>query len=511
MAPPLEISIPTTSLHTPSDGSKPYTLYNITLRLPLSSFVVQRRYSDFAALHKELTAQVGSPPPAPLPAKSWLRSTVSSPELTEQRRQGLETYLRAVAEPPDRRWRDTPAWRAFLNLPALPSGRASSLASGSGQDGVGVVLPAVNLRDANVAAASDPATWVDLNKEMKRELKAAQAALERREHATEAAEQLEAEAVARKALIRAGSLLGPLEEGLGIMKEKGRLGPGEYNRRKGVLEAAKGEKEGLDQLATQKLVRRGTDPASGGNSWAGAASESDGRARLLQTTQASRRPAGRQLGRPLPETERTRELDNEGVLQLQKETMREQDEDLGVLARVLRKQNLLARAMLHHIDEDNELLDEANARADSLQRNGGGGGGGGGAEEYAAAASSHSGSSSSSFSSSSSSHGNNAPPPGRRRYQLVELSERTEALAATAAAMREDRVLERQGITVDKERERAGGGSMVETVLLLMVRLVLAGAQGVVVLEWLLVKTVAGLVWMVELGLALVLQVQQSR
>ncbi|KAL2270490.1 hypothetical protein VTJ83DRAFT_2674 [Remersonia thermophila] len=362
MAPPLEISIPTTSLHTPSDGSKPYTLYNITLRLPLSSFVVQRRYSDFAALHRELTALVGAPPPAPLPAKSWLRSTVSSPELTEQRRQGLEAYLRAVAEPPDRRWRDTPAWRAFLNLPALPSGRAS-LASGQG-----VVLPAVGLRDANVAAASDPATWVDLNKEMKRELKAAQAALERREHATEPAEQLEAEAAARKALIRAGSLLGPLEEGLAVMKDKGRLGPGEYNRRKGVLEAAKGEKEGLDQLATQKLVRRNAaDPAGGLAGAGGASSEGDGRARLLQT-QAPRRPAGRQLGRPLPETERTRELDNEGVLQLQKETMREQDEDLDVLAQVLRRQNTLARAMLQHIEEDNELLDEASARADSLQR-----------------------------------------------------------------------------------------------------------------------------------------------
>jgi regulator of vacuolar morphogenesis len=166
MAPPLEISIPTTSLHTPADGSKLYTLYNITLRLPLRSFVVQKRYSDFAALHQALLTLVGSPPPSPLPAKSWFRSTVSSPELTEQRRAGLERYLRAIAEPPDRRWRDTPAWRAFLNLPS---------ASGASVSGVSVEgrIPAIGLRDANLAAASDPATWVDLNKEMKTELGAA--------------------------------------------------------------------------------------------------------------------------------------------------------------------------------------------------------------------------------------------------------------------------------------------------------------------------------------------------
>jgi regulator of vacuolar morphogenesis len=349
MAPPLEISIPTTSLHSPPDGTKPYTLYNITLRLPLRSFVVQKRYSDFAALHTALTSLVGTPPPTPLPAKSWFRSTVSSADLTEQRRVGLEAYLRAIAEPPDRRWRDTPVWRAFLNLPS---------ASGASVSGVSVEgrIPAIGLRDANLAAACDPATWVDLNKELKRELKAAQAALERRERGTEVGEQLEAEAAARKALVKAGSLMGPLGEGLGIMKESGRLGAGEFNRRKGVLDAARREKDLFDQLAAN-LARRGTGPRD-----QGAASESD-RAKLMPP-----RPVGRQLGRPLPETEETRELDNEGVLQRQKLTMQEQDEDLGELAKILHRQNVLARAMHKHIEEDNDMLDHANARADSLQR-----------------------------------------------------------------------------------------------------------------------------------------------
>jgi hypothetical protein len=43
-----------------------------------------------------------------------------------------------------------------------------------------------------------------------------------------------------------------------------------------------------------------------------------------------------------------------------------------------------------------------------------------------------------------------------------------------------------------------------ETVLLLLVKLVLAGVQGAVVLEWLLRKVLEALIWLVELGMLLV-------
>ncbi|KAL2200854.1 hypothetical protein P885DRAFT_56275 [Corynascus similis CBS 632.67] len=379
MAPPLEISIPTTSLYTPNDNSsssnKPYTLYNITLRLPLRSFVVQKRYSDFVALHEALTRLVGSPPPAPLPSKSWFRSTVSSPELTEQRRAGLERYLRAIAEPPDRRWRDTPAWRAFLNLPSSSSvsgsgisvdGRSRTvMASGGG--------PAVGLRDANLAAASDPATWVDLNKEMKAELSAARAALARKEHAVSAptsgsggdAVGREAEAQARRALIKAGSLLGPLEEGLKVMKESGRLGGGEFTRRRDAVEAAKYEKNLLDQLAAS-LAARGLGGNAGGAGDAGR--DNQGESDKTKLVGPSRRAVGRTIGAPLPETEETRELDNEGVLQLQKQVFKQQDERVNVLGAAVRKLRQLGTAIDEEVTYQNGMLDQANDAADGLQR-----------------------------------------------------------------------------------------------------------------------------------------------
>src|SRR5271170_2840481 len=98
MAPQVEISIPSTTI---SRTSKPYTIYNITLRLPLRSFTVQKRYSDFITLHKSLSDQVGDAPPAPLPAKSWFSRTVSNATLMEDRRRGLEQYLQTINESDD--------------------------------------------------------------------------------------------------------------------------------------------------------------------------------------------------------------------------------------------------------------------------------------------------------------------------------------------------------------------------------------------------------------------------
>jgi regulator of vacuolar morphogenesis len=213
MAPPLEISIPSTILST-ADSSKPYTLYNITLRLPLRTFFVQKRYSDFVSLHQSLTSVVSSPPPAPLPAKSWFKSTASSPELTEERRKGLEAYLRAIAENPDRRWRETSAWRSFLNLPSTGAGSASSarkeLVETNQRLGMGSNAGQV---------ASDPGVWLDLHREMKGQLHDARLFLGRRDGATTAQGQYEAGANAKRCLVKAAGLIGNLEEGLKIMTD----------------------------------------------------------------------------------------------------------------------------------------------------------------------------------------------------------------------------------------------------------------------------------------------------
>ncbi|KAK7990323.1 v-SNARE protein [Apiospora arundinis] len=313
MAPPAEITIPTTSLSKTDDGSKPYTLYNITLRLPLRTYVVQKRYSDFANLHQAIQKHVGAPPPAPLPAKSWFKSTISSPELTEDRRRGLETYLRSIAESPDRRWRDTPAWRTFLNLPGINTSAGNSAASV--RAGAGFGIP--NRDAARNAGAQDPGTWLDLHKEMKAELQEARRCLARRDGATDNATALEAGAAAKRSLVKAGSYLTSLGDGLRNIAESKRLGDGEIRRRKDLLAAARAALLGGDRP----------------------------------------RASGRVLGAPLPESDRTRELDNQGVVQLQRQMMQEQDQDVESLTKIVQRQREMAEEINSEVTRQNEMLE----------------------------------------------------------------------------------------------------------------------------------------------------------
>lgn len=371
MAPPIEISIPTTSVNSPPD-SKPFTQYNITLRLPLRSFVVQKRYSEFAALHDELVKTAGAAPPNPLPGKHWFKSTLSSPELTEDRRRALESYLRAIAESPDRRWRDTPAWRHFLNLPST-SGGGGSAASSSGV-GVEGRVPAINLHGPNAAAAADPTTWTDLHREMKGHLHEARLQLARRDAANDSGAghggpggkqgstaAVEAGASAKRALVRAGSLLAALEGGLRSMGESKRLGEGELRRRRDLLAAARAERDGLEKLssslASARGVREGVPSAGDKATLLSGAGESSSRART----------GGRVLGAPLPETERTRELDNVGVVQLQRQQMQEQDQDVEELAKIIRRQKEMGLAIKGEVEEQNEMLDQMDRDVDRIE------------------------------------------------------------------------------------------------------------------------------------------------
>ena len=338
MAPPPEIAIPSTSIGG-TDTSKPFTLYNITLRLPLRSYVVQKRYSDFSRLHAALSEQVGAPPPDPLPGKHWLKSTVNSTELTQQRQAGLERYLKAIAESPDRRWRDTTAWRAFLNLPSSSS-TTNSAVSARGMVG-------------NAAAgAADPHTWLDMHRELKQCLHEARQCLSRRDGALDSGNSsgvAEAGTAAKRALVKGGTLISTLYDGLRKMQDSSRLGEGELRRRRDLVSAARMERDGLEKLVnstpTSSGDRNGADDAK-------QASASD-KAALLR----GGKPGGRVLGAPLPETASTRELDNAGVLQLQRQELEQQDADLETLAAIIQRQREMGIQIGEEVDRQKVMLD----------------------------------------------------------------------------------------------------------------------------------------------------------
>lgn len=125
-----------------------------------------------------------------------------------------------------------------------------------------------------------------------------------------------------------------------------RLGEGELRRRGDLVSSAKREKEGLENLLSAMVAKSAVDKT--------VAEKSDSAALLGPTAATARRPAsGRVLGK---ESDRTRALDNQGVLQLQKQMMQEQDDDVMVLARAVARQKELGQQIQEELVVQNEML-----------------------------------------------------------------------------------------------------------------------------------------------------------
>ncbi|KAF2208797.1 hypothetical protein CERZMDRAFT_101008 [Cercospora zeae-maydis SCOH1-5] len=363
MAPALTISIPTATIASPSDA-KPFTQYHVSLQLPLRRHDIRKRYNDFVALHEALVSEAGTPPPAPLPAKSWLRRTVNNPSLTEERRVGLEKYLQAIIASDDARWRSSAAWRGFLNLP-------SSITTTN--------TPASKRpRSAHGAAAADPNQWLDLHRDLKSQIQTARSQLKQRESASTAQAQHTLSAEAKASLVRAATSIAQLEDGLKAITAASRgddagwggtkrLGDGELRRRRDLIGAARKEVEGLEGVL--KSMATQSAKTSGGNSsmHASAAATSEQKSELWKGTSAAK-PSGRVLGGPMKETERTRELDNSGVLQLQKQIMQEQDEDVMSLGKTVAKLKDMGILINEELAIQNEMLAVVEHDADRVQQ-----------------------------------------------------------------------------------------------------------------------------------------------
>lgn len=215
--------------------------------------------------------------------------------------------------------------------------------------------------------AADPGVWLDLHREMKAQLHDARLFLGRRDGATTAQGQYEAGANAKRCLVKAGSLLVGLEDGLKAMVEgekrggEGKLGAGEVRRRRDLLGSAKVEKEGLEKLAVSLAVKNQGSAAGTG----GVAASTQDKSNLFGPGVS--KPSGRVLGAPVPETDKTRELDNEGVLQLQKQLMEDQDLDVEELGKIVRRQKEMGLAIHGELELQNELLARVDEDADRVK------------------------------------------------------------------------------------------------------------------------------------------------
>ena len=234
-----------------------------------------------------------------------------------------------------------------MNLPHNGSSKSSS-ASGlrSAISGAGSSLP-----------ITDPVVWLDHHRDLKSQLHEARLNITKRDQAATTQAQHECSAQAKKHLVKAGTMITSLDQSLKNLGgdawgSPAKLGEGELRRRRDLVASAKREKEGLENLLAAMITKSQVDKT---------VAEAQEKQALVggpnsnSNSSSNKAPSsgGRVLGR---ETDRTRALDNEGVLQLQKQLMQEQDEDVMVLGQAVRRQRELGIAIQEELQVQNEML-----------------------------------------------------------------------------------------------------------------------------------------------------------
>ena len=332
---------------------KPHVEYRIEIQASVRSWQMWRRYSEFADLHLELTKSTGHAPPAALPPKHSLSIFRSStdPALLEERRAGLETYLRAILAARDDIWRDSFAFRDFLGIPPGKVDGPGGSGSG-GRDGGGFTA----------------ASWLDEHQALQARLRDVRAGINRRDALGDAGDVGGAHAanvVAKKTLAGVLSRVGALEAGLRALALAAAVNEGELQRRTDLAAKLRDDCERLAQVVTvARMTARGIgtpaerNPAPAGDREAllGRGSPPVGGSGMPG---GFGRPVARVFGQAPPprETEETRPLDDHGLMQLQQTQMDRQDSKLAEITATLMRQKKLGIAIHEEISQQNEMLD----------------------------------------------------------------------------------------------------------------------------------------------------------
>ncbi|KAG0231748.1 hypothetical protein BGW41_002100 [Actinomortierella wolfii] len=430
------------------DKPKPHTVYRIEVHAAVRTWNIWKRYSEFDALHNRFIELFpNNPPPEPLPKKHWWQSTMDSPELLEERRAGLEIYLRGILSHRDDRWRKTLEWSEFLAIPVSRSsidllggaGAGSRLHHGGSGD------------DSNSTSSFGGATtlagvhhftsesWLEEFRTSQNMVREIRSLLNRREthlNRSEISASHNCTIQAKKLLTTLGLRIPALENGLTALATgaggtaSGYGGPGssmssgELRRRQDMVSELKDEREVLTKLVIANRQNDGVGYYQGGGATPASSGDrnallsSTGRAStigvgaddhhsmhsitaagastpsLYSTTSSSmtgstvggggmggrgfgngngslahrasstsRRVFGR-IQNIVNETAQTRGLDNEGLLLLQKEQMRQQDEHIEQFSAILQRQKHIGLAIGQELDNQIQLLDDLDRDVD---------------------------------------------------------------------------------------------------------------------------------------------------
>ncbi|KAF5377499.1 hypothetical protein D9615_005348 [Tricholomella constricta] len=321
---------------------KPHTVYRIEIHAHVRSWQMWRRYSEFDQLHTQLTKSVGAPPPVSLPPKhsfSLIRSHTHS-NILDQRRGGLENYLRAIIGAKEDKWRESFAFKDFLGVPISRQGGG----------------PPTHFTSA---------TWLDEHIELQTRIRAIRADINKRDALSDRGDvgaSHKANVTAKAKLPGLSARISTLEKGLNELGMSG-ISEGELQRRSDMVARLRDDHEKLTRMVT--AARQTSRPTPGQSSYANAAPESD-REALLSTSNL--KPVTRVFGaKQVPqETEQTRPLDDHGILGLQQVQMQQQDEQLSQLTTILQRQKQLGMAIGNEIGSQIELLDDLSNEVDRV-------------------------------------------------------------------------------------------------------------------------------------------------
>ncbi len=244
----------------------------------------------------------------------------ADPQKIRQRRVLLEQYLRTILTTKDPRWRKEFGFSDFLAVPA------PTKAGSAGQPFTATTWAAEQTAVAGVLRQARAAL-------LKRD------ALAREGNPASRASGGEA----RRLLRDAGPRIDALEKSLPELS----LAAGEERRREDMVANLRAEVGNLHRMAEAGYRPAHRTPPPEAN-MPGAMPESN----------SAFAPKARVFGKKAQETAETRALDDRGLVQLQQTKMGQQDEQLGALSGLLRKQRRMGEEIADEIAVQNEMLDQ---------------------------------------------------------------------------------------------------------------------------------------------------------
>ncbi|KAF9460839.1 Phox homologous domain-containing protein [Collybia nuda] len=321
---------------------KPHTVYRIEIQAHVRSWQMWRRYSEFDDLHTDLVKSTGSPPPCPLPPKhkfSILRPRPDT-QIRDERRAGLEVYLRTIIGAREDKWRESFAFKDFLGVPTSRQG-------------------------GGPPSHFTSSSWLDEHLELQTRIRDVRADINKRDAFSDRGDigdSHKANVSAKSKLAGIVSRIGALEKELEELGMHG-ISEGELQRRSDMVARLRDDHEKLTRMVT--VAQQSSRTVNTNSLITSNVVPNSDREALLGTNVF--KPITRVFGGVQPrETEQTRPLDDQGLVGLQQAQIQQQDEQLSQLTTVLQRQKQLGQAIGSEIAYQIEMLDSLSNDVDRV-------------------------------------------------------------------------------------------------------------------------------------------------